>query len=268
MKAILAFALVSGLALAAPPTCDELVAGGGYVYSKMPANPDPSWPATGLPACVKDETIFYVANFSRAKYQTIRSQEQTKDKFYVRFDFAINSWIWVTAGDPRAVAPGSKLQGWRLGVPSTTEDPRGLDWYKLGDDWFTWTKVTDRDLPEIYRREFDGSHKLWQRYPDNWVGFGGEVDPLASDRPWCRITASPSPVKVRGFLTLHVNIYGIASQATIADQKVRIVRQGDLQSADLTIQPEAAGFFTATAKVTGPAGETTCEAPYSVEPAN
>ncbi len=244
----------------------ESTNGAGYLSAPVPAI-QPGWPSS-LPACVKDETQYYVPNFTYGKYQSVTAAAEAADKFYVRFDFSINSWIWVSLNDPRAVAPGSKLQGVRLGLPSTSDDQRGLDWYQLSDDWFTWKKVTDRDLPEISRRDFNGHIEQWQTYPADWEKLGGQLDPLPQDRPWCRISVSPAKIVVKGPVTLHMTIEGIASQAWLSDQPVVIVRQGDLQSADITLTAQSPGFVHTTGKVTGTAGDATCDVYYTVFPAN
>jgi hypothetical protein len=257
-------ALIAGGAVAAAPDCDTSY-GAGYVNAPVPSL-QPGWPTSGLPPCVKDETQYYVPDFTYGKYQPVAAAAQAADRFYVRFDIGMNSWIWVSVNDPRAVAPGSKLQGKRLGLPATDTDSRGLDWYRLSDDWFTWTKVTDRDLPEISRRDFNGHIEVWQTYPSDWESLGGQLDPLPQDRPWCQLTVSPARIQANGPVTVHMVIEGIASQAWVNNQPVRIVRQGDLQSADITFTAVAPGFASANGKLSGSAGDATCQVYYTVFP--
>jgi hypothetical protein len=230
----------------------------------------------GLPASWNDETQLWAFDPVRNFFTQVPPGQADPSMIYVRYDFGTidpiaDRWVWATSLDPRAIAPGSKLQGWRIGEPTLAPLNRGLNWYRLKPDGATWQWVTDRELPKVYRWQTDGTTVASEIYPDDWASYGGQLDPLPGDKPSCVLTPAVSTITVGQPLTLHLAITGSATAVTLNGRTIGFSPQGNdgTYTADTTVTETTPGFKTATATVTGIGGTVgNCQVNYTVLPAS
>lgn len=208
----------------------------------------------GLPVEIVNEVDLYAWHPDTGKFYFVPEGRAKPEHLYVRWVLKYQTYLWVTGADRRIILQGSKVQGWRLGLPGQ----RGLNWFKLVTA-ANWQKVTDRKRPEVWRETEDGRVIKTESLPDEWVTWGGELDPLPGVAPTCRIIASASSARPGDAVRFRLEIAGDATSAEIAGQSVQLVDPWR------ELFAPSSGPWRVTGKVSGPAGSSTCETSVALQ---
>lgn len=209
----------------------------------------------GLPTSWEERQL-YDRHPDTGEFTKVPVGQEIGKRAYVRWHAPRQMWVWCTGSDLRMILPGSKMQGARLGLPGK----RGDNWFYLDPPGNNWRKVTDRKVPEIFREDTRHGKVLSERCPEEWIAWGGELDPLPGRTPAsCTLVAEPT-------------------EAAPGEKiKVSIEASGDVEIMDIdgrwltpprgwvTYAPDRVGEYRSNGTVRGPGGTRHCRASFRIK---
>lgn len=255
-------------------------------------------PAVGLPESAPEWQL-YEWSATEARFEPIQAGTEIWDHFYVRWMASFNMWGWVTGEDRRMILNGSKVHGARLGMKGASTTKWFQLEGQFHNEWTEITRSDPRynEWPVIWRWDPSRGRVEGERYPASWKQIGEPKpeppptppvpeprpqpqpqpqprpeprpqpvpqpvpvpQPRPTGEPGCRITLSPSRIKLGETSIMTMVADGNVTEATLDGAVV------DVPEVRRQKTPIATGRIEIVGTVKGPQGSATCTATLVVE---